>query len=69
MHTVVRLCVDVRCVACHLSEVLAVDGFVGASGNSHHVKKDVGFFWMVDYTCVNRVAHLRRVSGWYNVVF
>ena len=25
------------------SEVLAVDGFVGASGNSHHVKKDVGF--------------------------
>ena len=24
---------------------------------------------MVDYTCVNRVAQLRRVSGWYNVVF
>ena len=25
------------------SEVLAVDRFVGASGNSHHVKKDVAF--------------------------
>ena len=26
-------------------------------------------FGIVDCTCVNRVAQLRRVSGWYNVVF
>ena len=39
------------------SAVLAVDGFVGASGNSH-VKKRTWGLWIVDYTCVNRVAQL-----------
>ena len=33
------------------SAVLAVDGFVGASGNSHHVKMDVGVLRIVDCTC------------------
>ena len=33
------------------SAVLAVDGFVGASGNSHHVNKDVGFLDCRLYMC------------------
>ena len=59
MQIVVRLCVDVRFVGCVTpSAVLAVDGFVGASGNSHHVKKDVGVLGLWIVHVLNRVAQL-----------